>query len=134
MKILKIILISVNLISYNCYALDLSDLGIKALKKNDPAPYDGLLLDKKKANEFKDKLVELDKTKEINKSLEESNKLSKSTIDQVQDKNEQLNKRNDELARDLKDSRQMSDVQKILWFGLGIVGASAAVYGASKLK
>lgn len=137
MKILKIFLINVILTSYSCYALELKDLApnndVKVLKKDDPAPFDGLLLSNKKANEVKNELVERDKVKEINKSLEISLNLEKENFKLSEDKNKLLINRNDELSKQLQDSREMSDIKKILWFALGVVATGGAVYGASKL-
>lgn len=135
---LKITLISLILTSHISYALELKDLApntnTAVLKKDDKAPFDGVLLSKKKANEVKNGLSERDKLKEINKSLETSVSLEKDNVKQSEDKNAQLLERNDELAKDLKDSRNMSDIQKILWFGLGALGVGLVGYGAAKIS
>lgn len=113
------------------YAVDTEDAVY--ILKHDPAPYDGVLLPLKKAEQVRRELIEADALKAINESYVKSILLYKQTLQLSDQKYNTLLDQNDKLALALTESRKSNDLQKILWFGLGVLATGFAVYGAKKI-
>lgn len=103
------------------------------LEKDKKAPYAGILLPVEKANELRKSLIELDTLKTINESYAKSIQLYKQSEQLTETKYNTLSAQNDKLALALVESRQSSDLQKIVWFGLGVIATGFALYGAKKV-
>lgn len=102
------------------------------LAKDSKAPYAGILLPVEKAAELRKNLIELDTLKAINESYTKSIQMYKQSIQLSEDKYNTLLNQNDKLALALVESRQSNDLQKIIWFGLGVLATGFALYGAKK--
>lgn len=107
---------------------------ISDVKKGQPAPHDGVLFDPDEANKVKRDLIDKDTLEKINESYKKSMDLYKSNEEILQDQKKRLMDQNVELTRTLNDTRQTSDLTKILYFVLGVTLTGAAVYGASRLN
>jgi hypothetical protein len=102
------------------------------IKSGQPAPYDGLLLTPEKAQEVKNTYVERDGYKLLNDSLQKSLDLSGGAFNLSEQKVNILLEQNNKLAVNLNEARTTSNFEKFMWFGLGVLGASLAVYGVKK--
>ena len=103
------------------------------LNKGEPAPFNGVLLDKEKSNKIKNELIEKDALAEKNNSLNRSIDLYRKNESIMNEQNDLLLNKNLELTRTLNDARETSSTTKILYFLGGVILSGAAVYGASKL-
>lgn len=104
------------------------------IKKNEPAPYNGLLFSIPKATELHKDIVERDALKLTNESLQKSLSITQENYSIEQKKTSILDNRNDELAKRLQESNHTSDGEKLLWMGVGIVVTGVAIYGVSQLR
>lgn len=98
-----------------------------ALKKDDPAPWDGILLSQPKAQEVKYKLLE-------NDSLQKSIKLQEDMIINQEDKIDILLKQNDKLAGALQSSQGQNDWERIGFFLIGMTAVFLGGYAYSRVK
>lgn len=130
-KILQIFSISVSL-SLVTPAFAEQQLEARFILKNDIAPYDGVLLPLKQAERVRSDLIEIDTLRAMNESYAKSVQLYKQTIQLSDSKYNTLLDQNDKLAVALVESRRSSDLQKIMWFGLGVIATGFALYGAKK--
>ena len=127
MKHLKIFLIIVSLISCNVYGQE-----VHVLTQGQPAPFSGVLFPNKKANEIRKQLIQGDGYKLINESLEKSitlykdnEKLQNEKINLLLTENINLNNRVDSL-------KKSNDLERVIWFSLGVLATGFALYGAKK--
>lgn len=120
------------MIKYLCVFLLLSNqvLGASLLDKGAPAPFKGLLFSIEEAQNVKNQLVELDYTKELNKSLNRSVDLYKLQIKTQEEIFDIYSKQNEKLENALKHEMSNSQLEKIGYFFLGIITASIVVYAA----
>lgn len=100
------------------------------IEKNQPAPYSGVLFSESTARQLRSSLLESDKM-----ALRFANEQNKSsayfqTIELKDQEIELYKSQNEKLLR-LEDN---SETMKYVWFGLGILVTSAAVYGARGLS
>ena len=126
MKTLLILLLIFTQVGYANQATD--------IKKDQPAPYDGVIMDKEKANNVKNELIEKDGLEKTNESLQKTITLYGKNQDLYEQKSDMLLKQNIELTKSLNDTRKMNDLEKIGLFVLGVAVTGLAVYGASRLK
>ena len=103
------------------------------IKKDERAPFEGVLFPLDQANKMRYQLIECDIKKELNASYERTIKLYKENESYQENKVNILMKQNDELSKALTESKSTTDLQKILWFSLGVLATGLAVYGASKI-
>ena len=103
------------------------------LEKDSKAPYAGILLPVDKATNVRKSLIELDTLKAINESYAKSIQMYQSAIQISDQKYNTLLDQNDKLAVSLIEARKSSDLQKILWFGFGVIATGFAFYGAKKV-
>lgn len=106
---------------------------VQYLSKDQKAPFEGFLFTAPKASELKDAVIERDNYKLINLSLEKSLELEKKNSELQNQKVNVVLEQNLNLTKSLNEERSMSNWERILWFGLGVVGTGMAVYGASKI-
>ena len=76
--------------------------------------------------------MELDIVKQTNASLMRSLKLMEENNSMLEQKNLVLFQQNETLVERLNKSRSMSDLQKILWFGAGVLGTGLVAWGVSR--
>lgn len=103
------------------------------LDKDSKAPYAGILLPVDKAANVRKSLIELDTLKAINESYAKSIQMYQSAIQISDQKYNTLLDQNDKLAVSLIEARKSGDLQKILWFGFGVIATGFAFYGAKKV-
>jgi hypothetical protein len=118
------------LISNNCLAADQTVI----LKKDERAPFEGVLLPFEQANKTRYELLDCDIKKQLNGSYERTIKLYKDNEVFQDNKVNILMKQNDELAKALTESKTSSDLQKVVWFTLGVLATGLAIYGTSKIS
>lgn len=103
------------------------------LKKDDRAPFEGVLLSLDKANKVRYDLLECDIKKSLNESYEKTIKLYKDNENIHQEKINVLLKQNDDLAKAVIEARSSTDIQKIIWFGLGVLATGLAIYAGKEM-
>lgn len=121
--ILLISLINAN----NSFAQDVVEL-----KKDEKAPFAGLLFTESKAKDIKFQLDERDSFK---KMLESSNRSIDLMNSNLKLKDEQLNiviEQNNKLAMSLRDQKDFNSWERFAWFALGVVATGFAVYGLNQ--
>ena len=103
------------------------------LEKDSKAPYAGILLPVEKATNVRKSLIELDALRVINESYVKSIQMYQNAIQLNDQKYNTLSEQNDKLSVALVESRKSADLQKIIWFGFGVIATGFAVYGAKKI-
>lgn len=103
------------------------------MKKDERAPFEGVLFPLEQANKIRYQLIECDIKKELNLSYERTIKLYKENEGYQENKVSILMKQNDELSKALTESKSTSDLQKIIWFGLGVIATGLAIYGTKQI-
>lgn len=103
------------------------------LEKDKPSPYSGILFPVERANELRKMAIELETLRAINESYSKSIQLYQKTMQLNDEKYLLIYNQNDRLSEALVESRRSSDLQKIIWFGLGVLATGFAVYGAKKV-
>lgn len=103
------------------------------LEKDSKAPYAGILLPVEKATNVRKSLIELDALRAINESYAKSIQMYQNAIQLNDQKYNTLSEQNDKLSVALVESRKSADLQKIIWFGFGVIATGFAVYGAKKI-
>lgn len=105
------------------------------LKKGDPAPFSGVLTSVEHSKLIAVRLIERDTYKALSESYQKTSDLYKINSELSDKKVNTLLDQNDKLSEQLKNSQSISDVQKFLMFGLGIVttiGAGFLVHEIAK--
>ena len=124
----SLISLMILLVSHNSFAQDAVELHL-----GDAAPYPGILFSIPKAQEIRQNEIQLKAYKLINDSLE----TTAAELEKIKETEDQkvniLLTQNDSLAKDLADARSTSEFTKILWFSLGVVATSVAVWGAHQV-
>lgn len=103
------------------------------LEKDSKTPYAGVLLPIDKATNLRKNLIELETLKAINESYAKSILMYQNAIQLNDQKYNTLLDQNDKLAVALVETRKSNDLQKIIWFGFGVIATGFAVYGAKKI-
>jgi hypothetical protein len=103
------------------------------LEQNKPAPYSGVLFPVEKANELRKMAIELETLRAVNESYIKSIGLYQKTIQLHDEKYNLLYQQNDKLAEALVESRRSNDLQRVIWFTLGVLATGFAFYGAKKI-
>ena len=127
MKRLLIFLISATLIINSAFAAT-------ALKKGQLAPSDGVFFSNEEAQKLMADAKELDTLKKLNLSLNLSLDYTTQNNEILQKKTSVLMDQNNTLATRLYEARDVSNMERIMWFGLGVLGTGLAAYGISKIK
>lgn len=104
------------------------------LNKNDPAPYPGFLFDSDKAKVTRQRLLDEDTDKQLIDSLKKSLDLQSKISDLNQNKVNICVTQIDSLSKSVNDSKNLTDLQKFFWFGMGILTFGLVLYGVNKLK
>jgi hypothetical protein len=99
------------------------------LKKDEKAPFDGILMDTDTAKKVRIAVIENEEKSEIIKSKDNIIKLQDLNVNLQETQINILTEKNFKLLKE----KQYTDWEKIIWFSLGVIGTSLAVHGASKL-
>jgi hypothetical protein len=99
------------------------------IQKGQPAPYSGIIFTESAANELRSEVLEKQKLKLTNLSLQNERDMYKSVAGLKGEQIEQYRRQNDALLRLDTTNKTMNYV----WFGLGILATGVAVYGARGL-
>lgn len=118
----------VSLINTNSVAQDAIPI-----TKGTPAPFAGILFTKSKAEQIRKELIERDQFKIFNKTLLENTEIQQKIISNQKDQVDILIKQNTRLVDIAEKSQNRNNWTNAAWFGLGIISAGLAVYGASLL-
>lgn len=121
-KILLTILIIVN-----------SSVGVTAtaLKKDQAAPYDGVLFNNTEANSIKVELIEKDIYKDLALSYEKSIKLYKDKDSLSEQQIRELLESNKKLSEALNEDDNR--INNVVWFSLGVLATGLSIYAAKKI-
>lgn len=128
MKNLSILLLINILLSNICYADD-----VIFLEKNKPVPYDGYLFTPEKTKDTRIKLLERNTFEGLNESLTKTNTFLQENSSLKDQQIKIVMDRNDQLSKSLMEAKSTSNLERILYFALGIIVAGGAVYGAKKI-
>jgi hypothetical protein len=104
-----------------------------AINKGTPAPFSGILFTKQKSEQIRNELIERDQFKIFNKTLLDNSEIQQKIIGNQKLQVEILLNQNERLVKQTEKAETMSNWQRATWFGLGIISAGFAVYGASLL-
>lgn len=110
----------------------LADDKVVNVVKGETVPFSGVLLPPAKAEEMKAQLIERDTLKLYVTSYEKSIDLYKANEVDYNRKIKLISEQNDNLAKNLSDSRSVSEWTRFGYFMLGVVGTVAAGYGIKK--
>lgn len=125
------------LLSFLMISLMISNSGFASesimIKKDERAPFEGVLFPLDQANKMRYTLIDCEIKTELNLSYERTVKLYKQNETYYENKVNILSKQNDELAKALTESKSTGDLQKILWFGLGVLATGLAIYGTKQI-
>ncbi len=105
-----------------------------ALNQGQAAPFTGILITPKAAQDFKNTVIERDGLEDLQTSYERSIEMYKKTDELQQKKIDLLLTQNDKLAVRLGDSLSMNTWERIGWLSLGIVATGIAAYGLQQIK
>ena len=111
-----------------------SKANVVVLKQGERAPFEGFLMGRDTEKAVRVRLIEADAMKLVNESLEKSLSLQMDSLNKEQQKLGICQEQNDKLAKSLYSERSHSDLERIVWFSLGILAAIGAVYGAKQIQ
>lgn len=122
------LVILLTLFSFVAYAGDVTHI-----EKDTPAPYTGYLFTPEKTNEVKNVVVERDGLLKLNESLTKSLQLQSDIAELNQKKVNILLQQQEDLSKTLYDQRSMSNLERMLWVGAGILIVGVSIYGVSQI-
>lgn len=99
------------------------------INKDSPAPFDGILFTESKAKELRQDILESEKTKILLQSQLHKSDTLQQIIQLKETEVELYRKENQRLVV----RQNTSDTLTYVWFGLGVLATSLAVYGAGSL-
>jgi len=109
------------------------DDNVLYLTKDTPAPYPGILFPIEKAAEIRKNIIETDTLRAVNESYAKSIRLYQDAIQLDDKKTKLLEDQNNKLSEALAMSKQENELQKTIWFTLGVLATGFAFYGAKKI-
>ena len=98
------------------------------LKPGDIVPWEGILISKTTAEEFRQTTIERDSLKEVNTSLNKSLSLETDINVRNDNKIKLLLDQNDSLAKSLQSSQSLSTIEKVGYIVLGIASVAIGTY------
>lgn len=104
-----------------------------SLKKGQSAPFDGVLTDHPTSQKIVQDLEEGDYHKKRAESLQKFLELQDLVLDKKDRQLQILIQQNDVLQNRVEKSESSSSYERLMWFGLGVLGTGLSVYGAQKL-
>lgn len=102
--------------------------------KGNAVPFDGFLFTREEADRVRVDRLERDAFKEKSESLVRSLELQSKNTELASSSVDLLLKRNDQLAGSLRDAQSVRNVERVLWFVLGVAVSGVAVYGAKTIS
>ena len=96
------------------------------LQKDERAPFSGILTTVEHSKVISTRLIERDTYKALSESYQKTLEFYKVNNELTEKKVNLLLEQNDNLSLQLKDSQSLSDLQKFLMFGLGIIATVGA--------
>lgn len=96
------------------------------LQKDERAPFSGILTTVEHSKVISTRLLERDTYKALSESYQKTLEFYKVNNELTEKKVNLLLEQNDNLSLQLKDSQSLSDLQKFLMFGLGIIATVGA--------
>lgn len=96
------------------------------LQKDERAPFSGILTTVEHSKVISTRLLERDTYKALSESYQKTLEFYKINNELTEKKVNILLEQNDNLSLQLKDSQSLSDLQKFLMFGLGIIATVGA--------
>jgi len=105
-----------------------------SINKGESAPFTGLLFTKDSANSLRIEVLELEKQRYMVQSRDEKLDIFQSRIQLKDEEIDAFRKQNRRLVDQENSNRVAGTIERIVWFGLGIVVTGAAVYGARGLS
>lgn len=102
------------------------------IEKDKTAPFSGILFTEPKAREIRLQLLERDAFIKINESLEKSLVAVSNNQKVMEERIQAYKTDNDSLSKELRSSQSFTSWEKLIWFGLGVVATSLAVYGTKQ--
>lgn len=110
-----------------------SNNDVISIKKGTPAPFTGILFTEDKAKELRTDLLELDKSRIILLSKEQQLGIFQERLELRDEEIELYHKQNERLVKQNGTNKDVGMVERVVWFGLGVVVTGAAVYAAGSL-
>lgn len=107
---------------------------VVSIKKGEVAPFSGALFTEKRANEIRIELLELDKQRYMVKSRDEKLEVFQARIQLKNEEIESFRDQNVRLIDQNRTNKSVGTIERMVWFGLGILATGAAVYGAGSLS
>lgn len=109
------------------------DDSVLYITKDTPTPYAGILFPIEKAAEIRKNLIETDTLRAVNESYAKSIRLYQDAIQLDEKKTKLLEEQNDKLSTALSECKKENELQKTIWFTLGVLATGFAFYGAKKI-
>lgn len=110
-----------------------SQAEVRLLQEGDKAPYKGYLFDIETEKKIRIDLLQLDYYKALDQHNVKIIKLMQDNEDLMNKRIELYQKQNLNLNEQLASSKDINTIERIVWFGLGILATGFAFYGARQL-
>lgn len=110
-----------------------SQAEVRLLQEGDKAPYKGYLFDIETEKKIRIDLLQLDYYKALDQHNIKIIKLMQDNEDLMNKRIELYQKQNLNLNEQLASSKDINTIERIVWFGLGILATGFAFYGARQL-
>lgn len=107
---------------------------VVSIKKGEAAPFAGILFTEDKANQVRIEVLEQQKLRYMVQSRDEKLGIFSTRIELKDEEIELLRKQNLRIYNQNKTNSSVGTIERIVWFGLGIMVTGAAVYGARGLS
>lgn len=128
MKLFTVFL-SLNLIISN---VALAEQKIISINEGEKAPFTGILFPKDQAEQNRYRLLEAETILRVNESLNTSLNLYKDNAKIDAEKYKNSSDQVINITKAYNDSKSLTNVERLIWFGFGVVASGLAVWAASK--
>lgn len=132
MRTLIAMTLLISLISYNCFGQ--TESNVVLLEKNSPAPFKGYLFTEEKTLKIRQDLIDINNLKILKSSYEKSIDLYEKKEDNYNNKINLLLEQNDKLSKALQTQQQYSELNKTLWFVMGVLATGVGAYAVSNSR
>ena len=105
-----------------------------SITKGTPAPFSGILFTEDKAKEIRTELLELDKSRIMLLSKEQQLDIFQNRLELKNEEIELYRKQNQRLVNQNESNKKIGSVERVMWFGLGVLATGAAIYMAGSLS
>ena len=110
-----------------------ADDNVVSIKKGEIAPFTGILFTEQKADDVRRQILELEKQRYLVQSRDEKLDIFQVRFELKDEQIELFRQQNDRLVKQNQTNRSVGSIERMVWFGLGILATGAAVYGAGSL-